>query len=170
MAEGLGSEIIASRADVAALDAAQWPQRFMSPGAGELTARLFVGDDEVARVLVAGMEKQLDLETRERLRLLEDMVSQTLHNTLLLQRVRSLARQADEANRAKSEFLATMSHEIRTPLHGLLGLVELLGEQEGGHDRQALLDTLTYSGHQLQRIIDDVLDLSRIEAGRDRKS
>lgn len=166
MADGLGGEIIASRADMPALEAVQWPQRFTSPGASEMTARLIVGAREVAQVIVAGMEKQPDLETRERLRLLEDMVSQTLHNTLLLQRVRSLARQADEANRAKSEFLATMSHEIRTPLHGLLGMVELLGEQEGGHDRQALLDTLTYSGHQLQRIIDDVLDLSRIEAGR----
>src|SRR5690625_7599351 len=132
MADGLGGEIIASRADMPALEAVQGPQCFTCPGASEMTARLIVGAREVAQVIAAGMEKQTDRETRERLRLLEDMVSQTLHNTLLLQGVRSLARQADEANRAKSEFLATMSHEIRTPLHGLLGMVELLGEQEGG--------------------------------------
>src|SRR5690625_7995483 len=94
------------------------------------------------------------------------MVSQTLHNTLLLQRVRSLARQADEASRAKSEFLATMSHEIRTPLHGIMGMVELLGGQEAGRDREALFDTVKYSGPQLQPLIRDVLHLSCIGAAR----
>src|SRR5690625_6081846 len=51
MADGLGGEIIASRADMPALEAVQWPQRFTSPGASEMTARLIVGAREVAQVI-----------------------------------------------------------------------------------------------------------------------
>jgi len=103
---------------------------------------------------------------RGRLDLFAQTAGQVLENARLLLDVRKLARKASEASEAKSEFLATMSHEIRTPLHGLLGMMELL--EQGGNDPAQLdmLRTMRGSGRQLQRILNDVLDLSRIEAGR----
>ena len=74
---------------------------------------------------------------------------------------------AEAANVAKSRFLATMSHEIRTPLNGVLGMAELLlvsGLEEA--DRQDYAQTILDSGHTLLTLINDILDLSKVEAGR----
>ncbi len=98
--------------------------------------------------------------------LIADTANQALSNALLLIKVSRLADDARRASAAKSEFVATMSHEIRTPLHGVLGMVELLKRADIGPEHRQMIMTLARSGRQLQRIIDDVLDLSRIEAGR----
>src|SRR4051794_10657697 len=73
---------------------------------------------------------------------------------------------AEAANRAKSVFLATMSHEIRTPMNGVLGMLELLSMTKLDADQQATLEVVRESGKSLQRIIDDILDISKIEAGK----
>jgi signal transduction histidine kinase/CheY-like chemotaxis protein/HPt (histidine-containing phosphotransfer) domain-containing protein len=73
---------------------------------------------------------------------------------------------AEEANRAKSRFLATMSHEIRTPMNGLLGTVELLLETSLTEAQRQLATTARRSGEILLHTINDVLDLSKIEAGK----
>ena len=73
---------------------------------------------------------------------------------------------ADAANDAKSSFLATVSHEIRTPLHLLMGAVELLKESGLDHRQQRFASLIASSGENLQILIDDLLDISRIEAGR----
>ena len=73
---------------------------------------------------------------------------------------------ADEASRAKSMFLANMSHEIRTPLNGVLGMAEVLQGVLVEPEQQRMIATIRESGEALMRILNDILDLSKIEAGR----
>lgn len=74
--------------------------------------------------------------------------------------------EAQAANRSKSAFLATMSHEIRTPMNGVLGMAELLERSDLGSDQSRMVSSIINSGNLLLRIIDDILDYSKIEAGK----
>jgi signal transduction histidine kinase/CheY-like chemotaxis protein len=74
---------------------------------------------------------------------------------------------AEAANLAKSRFLATMSHEIRTPMNGILGMAQVLETQElDAAQRKGCIRILLDSGHTLLRLLNDVLDLSKVEAGK----
>ncbi len=73
---------------------------------------------------------------------------------------------AEASERAKSRFLANMSHEIRTPLNGLLGLSAALGEDEVSPETRSTVRLIRTSGEMLAKILDDVLDFSKIESGK----
>ncbi|HZD41446.1 MAG TPA: GAF domain-containing protein [Terriglobales bacterium] len=92
-----------------------------------------------------------------------------IQNARLFREIEEKSRQIEAANRHKSEFLANMSHELRTPLNAIIGFSEVLGERMFGelNEKQAeYTDDILTSGRHLLSLINEILDLSKVEAGR----
>ncbi len=84
----------------------------------------------------------------------------------LAQRLRNAQLAAEKANQAKSQFLANMSHEIRTPLNGIIGAAELLQERKLPDDDRHFVEIINHSSSTLMRLVNKILDLSKIEANK----
>ncbi len=93
------------------------------------------------------------------------VISNVTEQKLIEQQLAKSMTEAQAANRAKSQFLANMSHEFRTPLNGILGLAELIGNHHLLPSQMEHLQLLSRSGERLLRLVDDVLDISQVEAG-----
>ncbi|WP_049418003.1 ATP-binding protein [Stenotrophomonas maltophilia] len=109
---------------------------------------------------LAQLQRERSLLAAER-----DQLRRTTERQGQLEQQLLQAKQAAEAAvLAKGEFLATMSHEIRTPLNGILPMLELIARGPLGEDQRQMLATASASSQQLLRIVDDILDYSRLEA------
>ncbi|WP_305044152.1 ATP-binding protein [Geoalkalibacter sp.] len=106
-----------------------------------------------------GLEEQVRLRTAEL-----SLANAALNETV--DALRQAKDAAEAANRAKSTFLANLSHEVRTPMVGILGMSDLLLKSELGPRQRQLAETVQSSGQSLLGILDDLLDIAKIEAGR----
>ena len=98
--------------------------------------------------------------------LLIALVVLPLYVSTLLRRIQEARAKAEEANLAKTSFLANMSHEMRTPLNGIVGVVDLLRTTNMSVQQAELVGLLRHSISVLRSLVDDVLDITKIEAGR----
>lgn len=126
---------------------------------------------QLAGVLLAVMLVLSGILWRERQarRTREDLEARVQQRTEDLVRARAAAeaarQEAEDAARAKADFLATMSHEIRTPLNGIVGMIQLMEATGGAEAQREIAPAVRSSAESLMRIVNDVLDFSKFEAG-----
>ncbi len=123
-------------------------------------------EDVVSVVLAVGQEMPLDDHSHDLIEQVAAMLGRVAERERTAADLAEARDEAMHASRLKSEFLATMSHEIRTPMNGVIGLTDLLRRTPLDDQQTKLAEALHGAGLTLRGIINDILDLSKIEAGR----
>ena len=143
----------------------------MRAGYRSLLAVPLLSEDEVVGVLLVNRREPGEFPPRivELLRTFASQSALAIENARLFREIEDKSRELEAANRHKDEFLASMSHELRTPLNAVIGFSEVLLERMFGevNDKQEeYLNDILASGRHLLSLINDILDLAKIEAGR----
>lgn len=133
-------KVIATRTRKDALELWRHGAQMEAAGLAAITLLVLV----LGAILIAGLRKREEME----------------------QTVLTAIKQAEAGNRAKSEFLANMSHEVRTPMNGVLGMSELLLATELNAEQRRFAEVIHESGEAMLTVVNDILDLSKLEAGK----
>ena len=112
------------------------------------------------------LEHLITLNSKDELGDLARAFNEMTGNLRVTEQLKSRVSEAEEASRLKSEFLATMSHEIRTPMNGVLGMTGFLLDTDLDEEQREFAETVAESANALMTIINDILDYSKIEAGK----
>jgi signal transduction histidine kinase len=143
----------------------------LAAGYRALLAVPLLSEDEVVGALVVNRRTPGEFEARvvDVLRTFGTQSALAIQNARLFREIEAKSRQLEAANRHKDEFLASMSHELRTPLNAVIGFSEVLLEKMFGDvnpKQEEYLQDILASGRHLLSLINDILDLAKIEAGR----
>nr|WP_319543984.1 ATP-binding protein [uncultured Pseudodesulfovibrio sp.] len=123
-------------------------------------------DQLFGQISLANTDNEYTDEILNDIQSLADLFAIGLHRQALQKKLISAKEDAEAANKAKSEFLANMSHEVRTPLNGIHGMLQLLQTTQLTDEQSEYITNATTASKRLTHLLSDILDLTRIEAGK----
>lgn len=119
----------------------------------------------VGRIMLANSVRPYEIRDLEAIRRIVELYALAIHRQRMVSELRAARVRAEDADRIKSTFLANMSHELRTPLNAIIGYTDLLLQEKPDQNQLAKLETIRDSGRLLLALIQDILDLARVESG-----